>query len=132
MYRTFPAAEFATFALCARLLPQARAASNLITRFRFRFSEAALLLNQTAIYLQRRGQYQQAEPLFDHALQIWRTSLLGEKTQNFATGLNNLAVLYLAQGKYTVARVDVSTGLEDKEGYSWARMTRPMPEPLAA
>ena len=49
-----------------------------------------------------QGCYEEAEPLYLQALQLWR-SLLGESHPDVATSLNNLAGLYRSQGRYEEA-----------------------------
>jgi tetratricopeptide (TPR) repeat protein len=126
LYCAFPEAKFSNFPLCARLHPHAKVASALVTRYRFRFSKAALLLNQLATYLQRRGQYEQAEALFLQALQVWRTSLLGKRQPNYASGLNNLANVYLEEGKYVAAEpllqqaLKITAGILGKNSSTYA------------
>lgn len=103
LYRAFPAADYENLLQCARLLPHARVAAAAASRWKFRFNQAALLFNQVAIYLQRRGQYPEAEPFFVQALDIWRKSWLGKFNPNFATGLSNLGILYNEKGEYSKA-----------------------------
>ncbi len=50
----------------------------------------------------RWRQYAQAEPLYQRALAIDEKAL-GPEHPAVATGLNNLALLYYAEGKYTEA-----------------------------
>ncbi|MEO1387981.1 MAG: tetratricopeptide repeat protein, partial [Cyanobacteria bacterium J06634_6] len=49
-----------------------------------------------------QGRYEQAEPLYIQALDLWR-KLLGEDHPNIAASLNNLAGLYSSQGRYEQA-----------------------------
>jgi tetratricopeptide (TPR) repeat protein len=66
------------------------------------FAEAGGLLHQTASYLYERGQYAEAEPLYQRAMEIRRTAL-GETHPDYATSLNNLAGLYRAMGRHAEA-----------------------------
>ncbi len=50
----------------------------------------------------KEEKYEQAEPLFQQALEL-RKQLLGEDHPEYATSLNNLANLYSNQGKYEQA-----------------------------
>ncbi|NEQ81057.1 MAG: tetratricopeptide repeat protein, partial [Moorea sp. SIO2I5] len=50
----------------------------------------------------RQGRYQEAEPLYQQALDL-RKRLLGEEHPDVATSLNNLAALYSRQGRYQQA-----------------------------
>src|SRR5207248_9711334 len=70
--RSFPNVEFLKWTWCARLLPHARAASELITAWRIASPLAARLLSETASYLFEVGQNLQAEPLYLQALAIIR------------------------------------------------------------
>jgi tetratricopeptide (TPR) repeat protein len=87
---------------CERYLPHARVCATLIEEYSFEFTEASLLLNQTAVYLYQRAQYPQAEPLYQQALAIAEQQL-GPEHPHTAGSLNNLAELYRAQGKYAEA-----------------------------
>ena len=49
--------------------------------------------------LTRIGRYEQAEPLYPRALAI-REQVLGADHSDTASSLNNLAFLYVDQGKY--------------------------------
>jgi tetratricopeptide (TPR) repeat protein len=49
-----------------------------------------------------QGKYDEAEPLYQQAIRVWRT-VLREEHPLVATGLNNLADLLRAQGKYDEA-----------------------------
>ena len=71
--QAFPAVEYDNWPLCGRLLPHALAVASWIERDRMEFAEAGRLLNQTAFYLYERGQYAEAEPLYQQAMEIRRT-----------------------------------------------------------
>ncbi|MFH7029679.1 MAG: FxSxx-COOH system tetratricopeptide repeat protein [Heteroscytonema crispum UTEX LB 1556] len=100
--QVFPNAEYANWRVCDRLLPHARVAINWISQYQFEFETAALLLARTGYYLQERGQYSQAEPLYQKAL-LLRQRLLGEEHPDVATSYSNLAALYHYQGQYSEA-----------------------------
>jgi tetratricopeptide (TPR) repeat protein len=85
--RAFPSVEFSTWAICERLLPQAYACAELINQWVFEFPDAALLLNQAGFYLNERGRYTDAEPLYQRALAI-REKALGSEHPNVANSLN--------------------------------------------
>jgi tetratricopeptide (TPR) repeat protein len=97
--RVFPYVEFRNWPLCERLLPHARMAAPLVEEFGLVSVVAARLLHQTAYYLQhQRGQYAEAEPLYQRSLAI-REKALGPDHPDVATSLNNLALNYRRQGK---------------------------------
>jgi len=100
--QAFPPVEFANWAQCERLVPQALACASLIQAHVFEFEEAALLLNDGGYYLYERGHYYEAEPLYQRALAL-REKVLGAEDPDVATSLNNLALLYQNQGKYAQA-----------------------------
>ncbi|WP_204152063.1 tetratricopeptide repeat protein [Leptolyngbya sp. CCY15150] len=64
--------------------------------------EEANRLDQQMIQLYQQGQYDEAIPLAQQALDI-RETALGENHLYVATSLNNLAELYRAQGNYAAA-----------------------------
>jgi tetratricopeptide (TPR) repeat protein len=100
--QAFPPVDFATWAQCERLVPQALASASLIGAYGFESKEAARLLNQAGYYLCKRARFPDAEPLYQRALAL-REKLLGPEHPHVATSLNNLASLYHAQGKYAQA-----------------------------
>ena len=100
--QAFPDVEYANWPLCDRLLPHAIAVACWIERDRMVFPAAGRLPNQTACYLRDRAQYAEAEPLYKQAMEIRRTAL-GERHPDYATSLNNLAVLYHAMGRHAEA-----------------------------
>jgi tetratricopeptide (TPR) repeat protein len=100
--RAFPPVEFAKWAQCERLVPQALACASLIGAHGLEFEEAARLLNGGGHYLYQRGRYYEAEPLYQRALAM-RGKVLGPEDPDVAQSLNNLGVLYRAQGKYAEA-----------------------------
>lgn len=63
----------------------------------FAAAQAGRLLNQTALYLQERARYAEAEPLHERVLAICERSL-GTEHLTTAAGLNNLASLYEWRG----------------------------------
>ncbi|MBO0790571.1 MAG: tetratricopeptide repeat protein [Ktedonobacteraceae bacterium] len=64
--------------------------------------EAASLWHRTATYLQTRAQYEQAEPLYQHAVRL-REQVLGPEHPEVAKPLNGLAILYETQGRHVEA-----------------------------
>ncbi len=61
--------------------------------------EAAHLLNEAVYHLNNCARYREAEPLYEQALKIKR-KMLGEEHPDTARSLNNLALLYVRQGKH--------------------------------
>ncbi|WP_287698123.1 CHAT domain-containing protein [Microcystis sp. M44BS1] len=59
-------------------------------------------LNQQVIQLYQQGKYNEAIPLAQQALAIWKQQL-GDNHPLIATSLNNLAALYYSQGRYSEA-----------------------------
>ena len=95
----FPDISFENWQLCQEYLPQALVCVSIIDKWELHFPEAGSFLNQIATYLQERGQYPQALPLFQRALAI-RQQTLGPSHPDTADGLNNLALLYKKMGNY--------------------------------
>jgi tetratricopeptide (TPR) repeat protein len=62
----------------------------------------ASCLNLIAEFYHDLGRYKKAEPYYEQALRIRRSSL-GNKHPDYATSLNNLAELYLDTGRYQEA-----------------------------
>jgi len=98
----FPDGEFQNWGLCQRLLPHAESCANLIQQFDFASEEAALLLNQEALYLDSRALFPAAEPLYRKSLVIYE-AVLGQSHTKVATLLSNLANLFGDQGNYAEA-----------------------------
>ena len=98
----FPPVEFKNWPLCRRLLPQVKAAAGLIEKWDHTSGAAALLLNNAALYCHHRGQYADAEPLFERALTILE-KMLGPNHPSVATSLETLAGLYRFQGRHAEA-----------------------------
>ena len=98
----FPAPEFANWAQCERLVPQALACASLVEAYGFDFEAAGRLLGGGGYYLYQRGRYYEAEPLSHRALAITERAP-GLEHPTVATSLNNLAALYDEQGKYAQA-----------------------------
>jgi tetratricopeptide (TPR) repeat protein len=100
--KAFPYVEFANWAQCERLVSHALTCASLVESYSFEFEEAAQVLNKAGYYSKQRARLSHAEPLDQRALAIWE-KILGPLHPNVATGLNNLAALYHAQGKYADA-----------------------------
>ncbi len=110
--RAFPSpTEFVNWALCQRLLPQARVAATLVEQWDFELPEAGTLLHNAAAYLYHRARYAEAEPFYQQALPI-NEKALGPDHPEVATTLNNLALLYKDQGKLAEAEPLYQRALE--------------------
>ena len=105
--------NIANWPQCLRYLDQTQACYELIEDYGLTFVTAANILNQTGIYLDIRGLYALAEPLFKHALVI-NEQQLGEHPDT-ATSLDNLAVLYQKQGRYEEAEPLLARALAIRE-----------------
>ena len=66
VHNAFPSPEFENWELCEELKLSAVAACEQIQQFSITSENAALLLNQTAYYLQEKAQYAEALPLYQH------------------------------------------------------------------
>ncbi len=91
--------KFENWPALDRLLPHALNCAAFIESLKIELPEAALLLNETACYLDDRAEYSRAEPLHRQALAI-RERVLGPVHPATATSLNNLALLYQRQARY--------------------------------
>ena len=100
----FPKSEHGTWPQCERLLPHALRAAHYIEIERIINKEAGRLLHETASYLQERGRYAEAEPLYQRALHL-REQQLGSTHPDVASSLNGLANLYREQGKFKEAEL---------------------------
>ncbi|MDY6783290.1 MAG: CHAT domain-containing tetratricopeptide repeat protein [Cyanobacteriota bacterium] len=76
--------------------------------------EEALQLNEQIVRLYQRGQYAEAIPLAQRALEI-RENALGSEHLHVATSLNNLAELYKVTGNYSAAQTLFQRSLEIRE-----------------
>lgn len=65
-------------------------------------SDAAMNLGNLALEYHRQKKFEEAEPLYRHAL-AFREKFFGPHHATVATGLNNLAILLRDQGKYEEA-----------------------------
>ncbi|PSB59944.1 hypothetical protein C7B61_18320, partial [filamentous cyanobacterium CCP1] len=109
--RVFPEPDHPNWSLCDRLLPHARAAATLVDPYQLQFEAVSDLLDKTARYLRERGQYAEAKPLLQAALNI-RRQLFGEAHPDIATSLNNLASLHKDQRQYSEAELLYRQSLE--------------------
>ena len=98
----FPDVKFENWGQCDRILSQAQQCAMLISKNNLTLPEGALVLHQTGRYLTDRARYDEAEPLYQRALEIWEQAL-GSLHAHVATCLNGLAGLYYLQGQYAKA-----------------------------
>jgi tetratricopeptide (TPR) repeat protein len=97
----FPEVEYGKWLRCQQFIPHVLACKALIEQWNMTLPTAQLL-NNAGYYLKESAQYEQAEPLLQDALSI-RESVLGPDHPGTTTSLNDLAILYWAQGRYTEA-----------------------------
>jgi tetratricopeptide (TPR) repeat protein len=98
----FPDPEFPKWPACERLLSHALLGARHITTYNVDLASAATLLRNAGYYLHQRGQYAEAEPLYQHALVI-REKVCGPEHPDTAESLSKLGWLYNNQGKYARA-----------------------------
>jgi tetratricopeptide (TPR) repeat protein len=104
VHAAFPVVDFTTWSQCEQYLPHALACAALIEQRHLTLSEAASLLSITGEYLHARARYSEAEPLLEQVLAICERQL-GAEHAGTVGSLNNLAALYLDQGKYGQAEL---------------------------
>ena len=73
--------------------------------------DLASSLNNLAGLYSSQGRYEEAEPLYEQALELSQRNL-GENHPDVATSLNNLAGLYRSQGRYEEAEPLYEQALE--------------------
>ena len=100
--RIFPNPEFKNWKSCEELILSAIVTCEQVNKFKIETKNAALILNQTASYLNSKGKYNKTAVMYKKSLDIWSKNL-GSNYSLFSSGLNNLAELYKVQGKYSKA-----------------------------
>ncbi len=108
----FPSGEPATWALCQRYLPHARACLELIVTWQMRFAEAAHLLNRVGHYFYKRAEYAEAQARYGQALELLATA---EEPLLSAQIHSNLGLLYLVQAHYAPAEEYLRKALSVRE-----------------
>ena len=98
----FPDGEYGTWDVCARLLPHALLLREAVKDEEIVHTRASRMLDRTASYLEQRGRYSEAEPIFREALAM-RRALHGDDHPNVAAALNNLGLLLRNMGRYDEA-----------------------------
>jgi tetratricopeptide (TPR) repeat protein len=97
-----PEPEFAHWSTFEHFLPHVFTCATWIEQMPIVTFSAGLLLNRTGQYLNDRGRYREAEPLYQRALSI-SEQVQGASHPDTASSLNNLAGLYWNQGRYAEA-----------------------------
>src|SRR5216684_1422850 len=97
----FPEVTYEAWRQCERLLPHVLMCATTIPDHGGN-QELLKVLRKAADYLRERAQYEQAEPLYQRALRIWKQTL-GPEHPKVAYPLHNLALLYFKQGEYEQA-----------------------------
>jgi len=97
--KTFPYVKFDVWRACDLWLPHAQICIDYIHQNHIQTLEVARLLNQTGMYLQKRGRDVEAELPLQKALEV-KESLLGTEHLEVAESLNMLAEFYRFQSKY--------------------------------
>ena len=99
---------------CERLVPHLLSVAKHVDSQTIETETSALMLHQTAYYLNERADYVNSTKLYRRALEI-REKVLGPDHPSVATTLNNLGGLYRAQGKYDEAEPLYRRALEIRE-----------------
>ncbi|VFM95071.1 MAG: Tetratricopeptide repeat-containing protein [Candidatus Kentron sp. G] len=95
--------DLQTWPPSGQLLPHVISAWGEAEARQFTSAELGHLLDRAGTYLQTRGEYAEARPLYEQALAI-RRAVFGNEHPEVATDLNNLAELLKTQGQYAEAR----------------------------
>jgi tetratricopeptide (TPR) repeat protein len=113
--RVFPNPRYYTnWDLCQRCLPQAEVAVALIRQWHFADAELAQLLTRLGYYLKRRGRYEEAERLYQHALELG-SQAVGEEHPVYAETLFRLGDLLHMRGSYAEAELHYQHALKIRE-----------------
>jgi tetratricopeptide (TPR) repeat protein len=116
MRASFPSSsrEVATWPTCQRLLPHVQAVARHAERHRVAGEQAGWLLDRASSYLRERGQYRQARPLAERALEIGEAAL-GPDHPTVATRRGNLGSVLQDLGDLEGARAQFERALEVSE-----------------
>jgi len=82
--------------------------------------QRATLLNQQAMQLYQAGRVDEAEPLLEESLAIWRAEV-GNRGPGMAEGLSGLALIYRTQGRYSEAAATYEEALSIEREHSGDR-----------
>jgi len=106
MNQALPAdAEFKDWSHYERFLLSGLECTQWLIDLTISHAEAMVLLDKIASFLRYpKAEYSKAEPLYQRSLAI-REKSLGKDHPDVATSLNNLALLYKAQGNYAEAKL---------------------------
>ncbi len=110
----FPEASFAHLNRCERYLPHAQACASLIEEYHLSFPEAAHLLHQMGIYLNKRAHHAQANPFLQQALRI-SEQILDTLHPQMANVLHDLAENYVGLGSDAKAETLFNRSLAIRE-----------------
>lgn len=100
--QAFPRLEAATHSRCQRLFSQVQACVNLIAQYALVSQEGVELLDKALSYIKEQGPQIEVEPLLAR-LSAMREQMQGARHPDTAMALNDLALLYSAQGRYEQA-----------------------------
>ncbi len=117
----FPQVAPETWPQCERLLTQAVHVTQVIEQHQTIGEEAGRLLFETASYLQYRGRFAEAEPLYLRVLHLCEQQA-GPEHPQVATLLNSLGIFYREQGKYAEAEP-----LSRQALHIWEQQAQPEP-----
>ena len=109
-----PNPDFAHWSTFEHLLPHALICAIWIEQVPLVTFAARRLLNRTGQYLNARGRYREAEPLYQRALLV-AEQVQGASHPDTAISLNNLAGLYWDQGRYAEAEPLLKRALDISE-----------------
>jgi tetratricopeptide (TPR) repeat protein len=98
----FPWPEMNTWEQCRQLLTHGQACATLIGQWHIKSVEGVQLLTNMGVYLEKRGDYQQAQDSFENVVALSR-NMFGDEHFCTALALNNLASNYRTQGKHDQA-----------------------------
>jgi tetratricopeptide (TPR) repeat protein len=112
--QSFPRVDYQTWTRCERYIPHALLCAAQMDRWSMIFPEARNLLSDAGRYFYQRGQYREAEPLWNSVLAMCE-QVLGPEHPETLSSLNDLAILYTVQGKYELAEPLYQRALETRE-----------------
>ncbi|HEX8367085.1 MAG TPA: tetratricopeptide repeat protein, partial [Pyrinomonadaceae bacterium] len=99
---SFPEPIFENWKECNRLQKHAETALNYAENLEIETENSAALYNQIAYYIDDLAEYEKAVIFYQKALKIDEKTI-GKVHPDYATSLNNLALVYKSQGRYDEA-----------------------------